>query len=53
MNNGDIITFLKQHPQHNIHWVLCEIAAGLHYLHSRDPPVIHGDIRGVHAPLLQ
>ncbi|KIK53350.1 hypothetical protein GYMLUDRAFT_179106, partial [Collybiopsis luxurians FD-317 M1] len=53
MSNGDIITFLKQNPQHNLPWVLREIAAGLHYLHSRDPPVIHGDIRGVRAPRLR
>ncbi|KIK53361.1 hypothetical protein GYMLUDRAFT_104262, partial [Collybiopsis luxurians FD-317 M1] len=46
MENRDIITFLKQNPQHNLHSVLCEVAAGLHYLHSRDPPLIHGDIRG-------
>ncbi|KIK59358.1 hypothetical protein GYMLUDRAFT_245426 [Collybiopsis luxurians FD-317 M1] len=46
MKNKDIITFLKQNPHHSLSSVLCEVAAGLLYLHSREPPVIHGDIRG-------
>ncbi|KIK53327.1 hypothetical protein GYMLUDRAFT_105475, partial [Collybiopsis luxurians FD-317 M1] len=46
MKNRDIKTFLEQNPQHNLLSVLCDIAAGLRYLHSRNPPLIHGDIRG-------
>ncbi|KAE9390761.1 kinase-like protein [Gymnopus androsaceus JB14] len=46
MANKDILSYLKQNPKHNRHKVLVEIAAGLSYLHSRDPPIIHGDIRG-------
>ncbi|KAE9402611.1 kinase-like protein [Gymnopus androsaceus JB14] len=46
MENRDIITYLKNNPGHNRHTVLSEIAAGLYYLHSRDPPILHGDIRG-------
>ncbi|KAE9404200.1 kinase-like protein [Gymnopus androsaceus JB14] len=46
MENKDIITYLKGNPTHNRHNVLLEIAAGLSYLHSRDPPIIHADIRG-------
>jgi serine/threonine protein kinase len=26
------------------------VAAGIHHLHSLDPPIIHGKIRGVRAP---
>ena len=25
MNNGDIVTFLKQNPQHNLPWVVCAL----------------------------
>ncbi|KAE9393864.1 kinase-like protein, partial [Gymnopus androsaceus JB14] len=46
MENKDIITFLRKNLTHNRHTVLSEIAAGLSYLHSRDPPILHGDIRG-------
>ncbi|KIK53354.1 hypothetical protein GYMLUDRAFT_1026591, partial [Collybiopsis luxurians FD-317 M1] len=46
MENRDVITFLKQNPHHSLPSALFEIAAGLHYLHAREPPLIHGDIRG-------
>ncbi|KIK55144.1 hypothetical protein GYMLUDRAFT_48095, partial [Collybiopsis luxurians FD-317 M1] len=47
MENRDIITLLKKgNLQHSLPSILREIAAGLHYLHTRDPPLIHGDIRG-------
>ncbi|KIK64864.1 hypothetical protein GYMLUDRAFT_258825 [Collybiopsis luxurians FD-317 M1] len=46
MENQDIIAYLKKNLTHNRYDVLSEVAAGLSYLHSRDPPVIHGDIRG-------
>ncbi|KAF5373399.1 hypothetical protein D9757_009771 [Collybiopsis confluens] len=46
MVNRDIVTYLKRNPEHNRHNVLLEIANGLSYLHSREPSVVHGDIRG-------
>ncbi|KAF5381169.1 hypothetical protein D9757_009420 [Collybiopsis confluens] len=46
MKNRDIVTYLKENPEHDLSLVLYEIAAGMHYLHSRDPPFVHGDIRG-------
>ncbi|KAJ3829203.1 kinase-like domain-containing protein [Lentinula raphanica] len=49
MENKDIITFLRQNPKHNIFRALLDIAAGMCYLHSRDPPIVHGDIRGANV----
>ncbi|KAK1227130.1 hypothetical protein PQX77_009870 [Marasmius sp. AFHP31] len=46
MENGDIITFLKRKPDHDRMRSIKEIAAGLEYLHSRSPMIVHGDIRG-------
>ncbi|KAF9062118.1 kinase-like protein [Rhodocollybia butyracea] len=46
MSNGDIVAYLKKKPDHSVFLALSEIASGLYYLHSRDPPIIHGDIRG-------
>ncbi|KIK63716.1 hypothetical protein GYMLUDRAFT_221981 [Collybiopsis luxurians FD-317 M1] len=46
MANKDIITYLRRNPDHDRYTVFTEIAAGLLYLHTRDPPIIHGDIRG-------
>ncbi|KIK56136.1 hypothetical protein GYMLUDRAFT_230425 [Collybiopsis luxurians FD-317 M1] len=51
MEHRDIITYLKQNPEHDLHSVLLEVAAGVSYLHSREPAVIHGDIRGVSSSL--
>ncbi|KAF9067334.1 kinase-like domain-containing protein [Rhodocollybia butyracea] len=46
MKNKDVITFLRHNPSHSRHKTLQEISAGLLYLHSRNPPITHGDIRG-------
>ncbi|KIK56513.1 hypothetical protein GYMLUDRAFT_174194, partial [Collybiopsis luxurians FD-317 M1] len=47
MVNRDIITYLRQNPAHNRHTALLDIASGLAYLHSKEPSIMHGDIRGV------
>ncbi|KAK1218886.1 hypothetical protein PQX77_018413 [Marasmius sp. AFHP31] len=45
MDNGDIITFLKRNPGHDILRALLEISAGISYLHELE--IVHGDIKGV------
>ncbi|KAJ3893142.1 kinase-like domain-containing protein [Lentinula edodes] len=47
MKNGNIMTYLENHPEQNrLPWI-SQVADGLQYLHGLDPPIIHGDIRGV------
>ncbi|KAF5358870.1 hypothetical protein D9757_012304 [Collybiopsis confluens] len=46
MENKDIITYLKQNPDHDLQTVLSEVASGLRYMHSMVPPLVHGDIKG-------
>ncbi|KAG7096023.1 hypothetical protein E1B28_006705 [Marasmius oreades] len=46
MVNGDIITFLNRTPDHDRLQSIREIVAGLEYLHSRSPVIVHGDIKG-------
>jgi len=46
MRNGNIMAYLKEHPeQDRLPWI-SQVANGLQYLHGLDPPIIHGDIRG-------
>ncbi|KIK56125.1 hypothetical protein GYMLUDRAFT_174625, partial [Collybiopsis luxurians FD-317 M1] len=52
MEHSDIITYLRKNPEYDLLSALLDVAAGIDYLHSREPPVIHGDIRGVSAFLL-
>ncbi|KAG7094838.1 hypothetical protein E1B28_005647 [Marasmius oreades] len=46
MGNGDIVSFLKLNPNHDKLQPICEIMAGLEYLHTLPPPIVHGDIKG-------
>ncbi|KDQ17288.1 hypothetical protein BOTBODRAFT_105996, partial [Botryobasidium botryosum FD-172 SS1] len=48
MKNKDIMQYLRQPQNLNVDctFLLLQIALGLQYLHTRDPPVIHGDIKG-------
>ncbi|KIY67217.1 kinase-like protein [Cylindrobasidium torrendii FP15055 ss-10] len=46
MKNGNILQYLDTHPTHSRLDVMIDILAGLDYLHTLDPPVIHADIRG-------
>ncbi|KAL0567397.1 hypothetical protein V5O48_014589, partial [Marasmius crinis-equi] len=47
MENGRIIAYLKNHPNHDRLTVITEIAAGMSYLHSLK--ILHGDIKGANV----
>ncbi|KIM44882.1 hypothetical protein M413DRAFT_67004, partial [Hebeloma cylindrosporum] len=49
LHNGDIISYLKQNPNHNRFTSICEIVEGIEYLHGLDPPVTHKDIKGANV----
>ncbi|KAF9257558.1 kinase-like protein [Marasmius fiardii PR-910] len=46
MKNGNILSYLEKHPLHDRLKSITEISAGLNYLHSLNPPIIHGNIKG-------
>ncbi|KDQ09599.1 hypothetical protein BOTBODRAFT_116964, partial [Botryobasidium botryosum FD-172 SS1] len=45
MKNGAADDFVKKNPNVNRVRLLVEIAQGLEYMHTLDPPIIHGDLK--------
>ncbi|KAH7903013.1 kinase-like domain-containing protein [Hygrophoropsis aurantiaca] len=46
MKNGNLMQYVNKAPQADRVYLLSDIAWGLNCLHSFDPPVIHGDLKG-------
>ncbi|KAH7906225.1 kinase-like domain-containing protein [Hygrophoropsis aurantiaca] len=46
MKNGNLTEYLNESPRMDRLSLMTDIAFGLDYLHSFDPPVIHGDLKG-------
>ncbi|KAF7347165.1 PINc domain-containing protein [Mycena venus] len=44
MEHGTVLKYLEEYGHASVDKLLCEIAQGLQYLHSRD--IVHGDLRG-------
>ncbi|KAK0485336.1 kinase-like domain-containing protein [Armillaria luteobubalina] len=49
MVNGNIISYLETHPDHNHLKSLIQIAEGMKYLHNHNPPIVHADIHGANV----
>ncbi|KZO98430.1 kinase-like protein [Calocera viscosa TUFC12733] len=45
MVNGSLIVYLKKHPSVDRLNLVRGIAEGIAYLHGRQPPIIHGDLK--------
>ncbi|KAH7925401.1 kinase-like protein [Leucogyrophana mollusca] len=49
MENGNITQYLEKTPTADRRPLVMDIARGLDYLHSFEPPVVHGDLRGANV----
>ncbi|KIO21062.1 hypothetical protein M407DRAFT_51459, partial [Tulasnella calospora MUT 4182] len=44
--HGDVHSYLEDYPDADRKKIVRQVAEGLVYLHSQDPPVVHGDLKG-------
>lgn len=47
MTDGHVNHYLKRHPDADRYPLILDVARGLEYLHSMEPPLSHGDLKGV------
>ncbi|KAH7910564.1 kinase-like domain-containing protein [Hygrophoropsis aurantiaca] len=45
MENGDLEKYLERVPNAKCEFLAMDISLGIHYLHTRTPKVIHGDLK--------
>ncbi|TDL15027.1 kinase-like protein [Rickenella mellea] len=46
MEGGNVVEFLRAHPESNRISLVKDTVLGLEYLHHFEPPVVHGDLKG-------
>lgn len=44
--HGDVRSYLEDYPDADRKKIVRQVVEGLVYLHSQDPPVVHGDLKG-------
>ncbi|KAG9033662.1 hypothetical protein FRB95_014550 [Tulasnella sp. JGI-2019a] len=47
--NGDVLRFIKNHPERDRKGIIIEAALGLEHLHSQKPPIIHADLKATNV----
>ncbi|KAH6906242.1 hypothetical protein BKA70DRAFT_1106643 [Coprinopsis sp. MPI-PUGE-AT-0042] len=47
LDAGNIIQYLRHHPNMDKASLVLDIAQGLNYLHTSQPAIVHGDLKGV------
>ncbi|KAG8970627.1 hypothetical protein FRC05_000563 [Tulasnella sp. 425] len=45
-DHGDVHSYLEDYPDADRKKIVRQVVEGLVYLHSQDPPVVHGDLKG-------
>jgi len=49
MENGNMSSFLQKQPSPNCAKLALQIAEGLQYLHTREPTIVHGNLKGTNV----